>query len=52
MLAMLGTRMRQKNKGKAMSDTEVLACDVRTQIKYVVRGEKATFYAGDRERSY
>lgn len=35
-----------------MSDTEMLACDVRTQIKYVVRGEKSTFYAGDRDRSY
>ncbi|GAA0266432.1 CmcJ/NvfI family oxidoreductase [Alteraurantiacibacter aestuarii] len=26
--------------------------DVQTTMKYVVRGEKATFYAGDRERSY
>ena len=26
--------------------------DVGTTMKYVVRGEKATFYAGDRERSY
>ncbi|QZH76241.1 MAG: hypothetical protein JY451_06770 [Erythrobacter sp.] len=26
--------------------------DVEATIKYVMRGEKATFYAGDRERSY
>lgn len=26
--------------------------DVRARIKYVVRGQKATFYAGDRERSH
>jgi hypothetical protein len=27
-------------------------CDVRTTMKYVVRGEKATFHAGAREKSY
>ena len=26
--------------------------DVQTRIRYVLRGEKATFYAGDRERSH
>ncbi len=33
-----------------MQDTST--CDVTATIKYVVRGEKSTFYAGDRERSY
>lgn len=27
-------------------------CDVEATIRYIVRGEKATFYAGDREKSY
>ncbi|MGB3797419.1 MAG: CmcJ/NvfI family oxidoreductase [Alteraurantiacibacter sp.] len=27
-------------------------CDVDADIRYIVRGEKATFYAGDRDRSY
>lgn len=31
---------------------ETVSCDVRTRMKYVVRGEKAVFYAGDREKSY
>ena len=39
-----------------MSETETAtrptAHDVRTTLKYVVRGEKATFYAGNREASY
>ena len=35
-----------------MSDSDSTSCDVRATIKYVVRGEKSTFYAGDRERSY
>ena len=29
-----------------------IVCDVETTMKYVVRGEKATFHAGDRARSY
>lgn len=32
--------------------SETAGRDVATTIKYVVRGEKATFYAGDRERSH
>lgn len=35
-----------------MTDAEPLVCDVRTTMKYVVRGEKATFHAGDRAKSY
>lgn len=31
---------------------ETVSADVRTRMKYVVRGEKAVFYAGDREKSY
>ena len=31
---------------------ECIVCDVETTMKYVVRGEKATFHAGDRARSY
>ena len=33
-----------------MQDT--ITCDITATIKYVVRGEKSTFYAGDRDRSY
>lgn len=33
-------------------DSDTITCDVEAQIRYVVRGEKATFYAGDRDRSY
>lgn len=32
--------------------SDTITCDVEAQIRYVVRGEKATFYAGDRDRSY
>ncbi|MGC1269508.1 MAG: CmcJ/NvfI family oxidoreductase [Croceibacterium sp.] len=35
-----------------MSEAETAAHDVETTMNYVVRGEKATFYAGDRDRSY
>lgn len=35
-----------------MTETGPAICDVTATMKYVVRGEKATFYAGDRERSY
>lgn len=36
-----------------MSETEAIAGhDVTTTMKYVVRGEKATFHPGDREKSY
>ena len=35
-----------------MSEEEAIVCDVRTTMKYVVRGEKATFHAGDRAKSY
>lgn len=35
-----------------MSGSALAPCDVAAKIKYVVRGEKATFYAGDRDRSY
>ena len=31
---------------------ELVTCDVETTMKYVVRGEKATFNAGDRSKSY
>ena len=31
---------------------ETVTCDVETAMKYVVRGEKATFHAGDRAKSY
>lgn len=31
---------------------ESIICDVEATIKYVVRGEKATFNAGDRDKSY
>ena len=35
-----------------MNEAEDIVCDVRTTMKYVVRGEKATFHAGDRSKSY
>ena len=35
-----------------MNETEAIVCDVHTTMKYVVRGEKATFHAGDRSKSY
>lgn len=35
-----------------MDEADTLVRDVTATMKYVVRGEKATFYAGDRERSY
>ncbi|TIX49044.1 CmcJ/NvfI family oxidoreductase [Alteraurantiacibacter aquimixticola] len=31
---------------------DTVTCDVRTTMNYVVRGEEAIFYAGDREKSY
>lgn len=35
-----------------MDEADALVRNVTASMKYVVRGEKATFYAGDRERSY
>jgi len=35
-----------------MSEFETIVCDVETTMKYVVRGEKATFHPGEREKSY
>lgn len=35
-----------------MSEMDSVTCDVSATMKYVVRGEKSTFYAGDRDRSY
>src|SRR3990170_6963759 len=35
-----------------MNQVEQVVCDVETTMKYVVRGEKATFHAGDRAKSY
>jgi hypothetical protein len=35
-----------------MNEAEEIVCDVQTTMKYVVRGEKATFHAGDRAKSY
>ena len=35
-----------------MSDFDAVVCDVETTMKYVVRGEKSTFHAGEREKSY
>ena len=35
-----------------MNQAEQIVCDVETTMKYVVRGEKATFHAGDRAKSY
>ncbi|MGZ3265780.1 MAG: hypothetical protein ACXWI4_08800, partial [Croceibacterium sp.] len=35
-----------------MSELETVVCDVETTMKYVVRGEKATFHPGEREKSY
>ena len=35
-----------------MSDIENVVCDVEATMKYVVRGEKATFHPGEREKSY
>lgn len=35
-----------------MSETELPVCDVEATMKYVVRGEKATFHPGDRAKSY
>jgi hypothetical protein len=37
---------------ETVSEQAVAARDVATSMKYVVRGEKATFHAGDRDRSY
>ena len=33
-------------------DAGTISGDVDAEIRYIVRGEKATFYAGDRDRSY
>ena len=35
-----------------MNEADAIVCDVETTMKYVVRGEKATFHAGDRSKSY
>ena len=35
-----------------MNEAEATVYDVRTTMKYVVRGEKSTFHAGEREKSY
>ncbi len=35
-----------------MSEAQAPSRDVRTTMKYVVRGEKATFHPGDRSKSY
>jgi hypothetical protein len=35
-----------------VNEAGAIARDVRATMKYVVRGEKATFYAGDRDKSY
>ena len=35
-----------------MSEAEAITCDVVATMKYVVRGEKATFHPGDRAKSY
>jgi hypothetical protein len=35
-----------------MNEADAIVCDVETTMKYVVRGEKATFHAGDRAKSY
>lgn len=35
-----------------MNDIDTVTCDIETTMKYVVRGEKATFHAGDRSKSY
>lgn len=43
---------RQRVWESAVDEADTLVCDVTATMKYVVRGEKATFYAGDRERSY
>ena len=35
-----------------MIDGDEIVCDVSATMTYVVRGEKATFHAGEREKSY
>jgi hypothetical protein len=40
------------NWEQAMEQAALATCDVQGTMKYVVRGEKATFYAGERDRSY
>jgi hypothetical protein len=35
-----------------MLESDEIVCDVTATMKYVVRGEKATFHAGDRSKSY
>lgn len=35
-----------------MTETQGVTCDVEATMKYVVRGEKAVFYAGNRDKSY
>ncbi|MBS1239999.1 MAG: hypothetical protein H6R45_705 [Proteobacteria bacterium] len=35
-----------------MSEAQTIVCDVDATMNYVVRGEKATFHAGDRSKSY
>lgn len=35
-----------------MTEAELATCDVRATMNYVVRGEEAVFYAGDRDKSY
>jgi len=37
---------------EAREKTSMSASDVVTMLKHVVRGEKSTFYAGDRDKSY
>ena len=34
-----------------MDQFETVTCDVETTMKYVVRGEKATFHPGDRAKN-
>jgi len=36
----------------AVSEAQTIVCDVDATMNYVVRGEKATFHAGDRSKSY
>jgi len=50
---MLPARFSKWNRERSrVSEPEAIACDVETTMKYVVRGEKATFHAGDRAKSY
>src|SRR5690606_32966773 len=41
-----GERIKRERERIAVNEAEAIVCDVCTTMKYVVRGEKATFHPG------